>query len=89
MREYNRQLALAEATKAKAEQDKREAGERASRDVVAEVSRAVEQADADAEAKRKPKPKPKKKPKGRVAESGRSALENRRAQIDEAVEGKK
>lgn len=84
LREYNRQVALAEATEAKAEQDAREAEERASRDVLSEVSTAVAQADADAKPKpAKPKPKPKKK---RVAESARSAMENRQKQLDDAIE---
>lgn len=85
MKEFNRQVALAEVNKAKEEQDAREATERESRDVLTEVSTAVKQADEDA----KPKAQPKKKTptKKRIAESARSAKENRAAQIERQIEG--
>lgn len=85
MRDFNRQVALAEATKAKEEQDAREAAKRGKRDVLAETK------SKPGAKKPASKPKPsggnKTKKKDRVAESGRAGLEGRAKSIEEAIEG--
>ncbi len=87
MREYNRQVALAEATKAKEEQEARESAARAKRDVLAETKSKPKAAPAKKKATpSKPKAESSKK-RTRVAESGRAALEGRAKSIEEAIEG--
>ena len=85
MRAFNRAVALAEATKAKAEQDTREASARESRDIIAEV-RADTAKKRVAPEKKAAEPEDSKRG-NRIAESGRAALEGRAASIEEAIEG--
>jgi len=83
MRAFNRAVALAEVTKAKAEQDVREAEERAGRDVLSEVSgEPSKKPEAAADSSKKDDSR-----KQRVAGSARTALEDRAATIEEAIEG--
>ena len=60
MRAFNRAVALAEATKAKQEQDARESKERSERDVLSEVSGKAREKPAEPAEEAKPKAKPKK-----------------------------
>ena len=99
MKAWHRAVALAEANQAKAEQDTRDRAKSAKRDVLKEsestavdaVTEGVKDADTDAKVRvpNTSNPNTEKKKSDRVANSARDALEKRRKQIDDAVDGKK
>lgn len=85
MKAYNRAVALAEATAAKAEQDMRESETRAKRDVMAESESTSSTAAPAKKTETKPESTEDKKEKG--IKGAAQNLRSRTRNIDEAVEG--
>ena len=85
MRDYQRQLALEEATRMQQEQNKEEAAKNAERDVVAEVRKGVEKADEESARERAKAKAPEKKAPEKKAPP-RRALRDRQKTIDEQIE---